>query len=120
MKKCVECGKILSFFEGYRHPTLGKENLLCFSCFNEVQQSVDQWRKFVLSNSFNPESSTSTLSLDWSFLFNKTIGFRKNLMRTEKKRDSYITQSKICGELDLRDLHYDNSDTLVQLGRRSV
>jgi hypothetical protein len=49
MKICEECGKKLGFFEGYRHLTLGKEFLLCSSCFDRVDESVTKWREFVLS-----------------------------------------------------------------------
>ena len=53
MKFCEECGKKLGFFEGYRHPTMGKEYLLCGGCFNVIDKSVEEWRKFVTANSFN-------------------------------------------------------------------
>ena len=45
MTECVECGKKLGFFEGYRHPTLGKEHLVCSTCFTTVSESVEQWQK---------------------------------------------------------------------------
>jgi len=56
MKFCEECGKKLSFFEGYRHPVMGKEYLLCSSCFNVIAKSVDEWRKFVKANSYNSDA----------------------------------------------------------------
>ncbi len=49
MKDCVECGKKLGIIEGYRHPTLGKEYLLCSTCFDTVTVSVDKWRAAVSS-----------------------------------------------------------------------
>ena len=49
MIKCQECGKNLGIFEGYRHPTLGKKHLVCSSCFNTVDESVERWRDFVLN-----------------------------------------------------------------------
>ena len=55
-RKCLECGKTLSLFEGYRHPTLGAHYLLCKVCFQKVEISVERWERFVLLNSFNPES----------------------------------------------------------------
>jgi len=65
MTNCEECGKKLEFFEGYRHPTLGKKHLLCNPCFNQVSESVKKWGEFVLSNSFIIESSNNGLKLDW-------------------------------------------------------
>ena len=55
-RKCVECGKTLSLIEGYRHPTLGAHHLVCKECFKKVENSVERWGRFVLWNSFNPES----------------------------------------------------------------
>jgi hypothetical protein len=53
MKFCEECGKKLGFFEGYRHPAMGKEYLLCSSCFDVIDKSVEEWCKFVTANSFD-------------------------------------------------------------------
>ena len=66
MKICEECGKKLGFFEGYRHLTLGKEFLLCSSCFDKVDESVAKWREFVLSYAefFNNVSVKN--SLQWN------------------------------------------------------
>jgi len=66
MKICEECGKRLSFFEGYRHLTLGKGFLLCSSCFDRVDESVAKWREFVLSYAefFNNVSVKN--SLQWN------------------------------------------------------
>ena len=47
MKFCEECGKKLGFFESYRHP------VICSSCFDIIDKSVEKWREFVISNSFN-------------------------------------------------------------------
>jgi len=60
MKECVECGKNLGIMEGYRHPTLGKDNLLCSNCFDIVFESVEKYREFVTPyiDFFNKESST--------------------------------------------------------------
>lgn len=56
MKECEECGKKLGVFHGYIHPTLGKDYLLCSECYDKVSESVDQWREFVNSNSFNNDT----------------------------------------------------------------
>jgi hypothetical protein len=60
MKECVECKNKLGITEGYRHPTLGKDYLLCSNCFYTVFQSVERWRQFILPYNvfFNKESST--------------------------------------------------------------
>jgi len=60
MKDCVECGKKLGIIEGYRHPTMGKEYLICNHCFDTVIASVDTWQEAVSSyvDFFHKESST--------------------------------------------------------------
>ena len=60
MKACVECGKNLGIMEGYRHPTMGKNNLLCSKCFHTVFESVEKYREFITPYIcfFNKESST--------------------------------------------------------------
>ncbi len=57
MIECEECGKKLGNFEGYRHPTMGKNYLLCSPCFDKVEESVSRWGAFVITNSFNNGSS---------------------------------------------------------------
>jgi hypothetical protein len=59
-RQCFECGKTLNILEGYRHPTLGREYLLCTDCFVKVEISVERWGRFILWNSFNPESPDPT------------------------------------------------------------
>jgi hypothetical protein len=60
MKECVECQKKLGIIEGYRHPTMGQDYLLCSSCFDTVFESVEKYREFVSPyiGFFNKESST--------------------------------------------------------------
>jgi hypothetical protein len=120
MIRCVECGKKLGSFEGYRHPTLGKKDLVCSPCYDKVQQSVEQWREFIQSNSFNPESTESTLNIFWSSLFNRIAGVQKQLNRTEQKKNSQIAQSKSHREKALNNLNYHSNETLVQLSRKMV
>jgi len=59
MKECIECGKNLGIIEGYRHPIMGKDNLLCSNCFDTVFDSVEKYREFVSPyiGFFNKESS---------------------------------------------------------------
>jgi hypothetical protein len=60
MKGCMECGKKLGVVEGYRHPTMGKNYLLCSSCFDTVFASVGRYQEFVSPyvDFFNKETST--------------------------------------------------------------
>ena len=53
MKECNECGKKLGILKGYHHPTLGKKYYLCNKCWDHVSDSVEKWKEFVISNSFN-------------------------------------------------------------------
>ena len=53
MKFCEDCSKKLGFFEGYRHPAMGKKYLLCGNCFDIIAKSVEEWRMFVTSNTFD-------------------------------------------------------------------
>jgi len=57
MKECEECGKKLGILKGYIHPTMGKKHHLCSPCYNQVSDSVEKWRNFVLSNSLNVKPS---------------------------------------------------------------
>ena len=61
MKECVECGKNLGIMEGYRHPILGKDNLLCSHCFDIVFESAEKYREFITPyiGFFNRKSSTT-------------------------------------------------------------
>ena len=47
MHECEECGKKLGFIEGYRHPVMGKNYLLCRNCFDTVSESVEKYQKFI-------------------------------------------------------------------------
>jgi len=55
-----ECEKNLGIMEGYRHPTMGKDYLLCSNCFDTVFESVEKYREFVSPyiGFFNKETST--------------------------------------------------------------
>jgi hypothetical protein len=46
--------------DGHRHPTMGKDNLLCSHCFDTVFESVAKYREFVSPyiGFFNRETST--------------------------------------------------------------
>jgi hypothetical protein len=66
MVKCEECNKKLSILQGYRHPALGKSFLVCGSCFNKVDKSMEKWKVFCLSNSFNAKSSKIDIWATWN------------------------------------------------------
>jgi hypothetical protein len=60
MKECIECGKKLGIIEGYRHPILGKNYLLCRNCFDIIFESTEKYQEFVSTyiGFFKNESST--------------------------------------------------------------
>jgi len=66
-RKCTECGKNLSLFAGYQHPTLGPHFLLCKECYEKIEKSVESWGRFVLWNSFNPEAPDPTFTDNYPF-----------------------------------------------------
>ena len=59
MKECMECGKKLGIIEGYCHPTMGKDYLLCSNCFDTVSASVEKYMEFISPyiGFFNKETS---------------------------------------------------------------
>ena len=119
MMFCEECKKKLGFFEGHYHPTLGKKSLVCGSCFVQVEESVVRWKNFVLSNSFNPELSTQTLSVNWNSLFNKFTGIKKQFIETKEKNSNQTLRKKSSSKVVLNQLNYHNNDTFVQLGGKN-
>ena len=48
MKKCYECGKELKFWQAYRHPVLGKKEVVCSKCFDVLTESLKKYRDFIL------------------------------------------------------------------------
>lgn len=110
MIRCNECGKKLGFFEGYRHPTMGKKFLLCSPCFDKIQQSIDDWRDFILLNSFNSKSNVRKFNTDWKFHVNQVIRFGR--VFTIMKNNYHYTQNEIQSKKNLNHLHYKNSDNM--------
>ena len=45
MGNCSECGKKLRFWDGYRHPILGKKYLLCSNCYDLIDKSLEFYNK---------------------------------------------------------------------------
>jgi hypothetical protein len=59
-KRCMNCGKKLTLFNEFYHPTLGTDALLCGECFESVWDSEVRWGRFVIWNSFNPDAPDPT------------------------------------------------------------
>jgi hypothetical protein len=70
---CFECNKKLGFFEGYRHPILGKKDLLCSACFDIESEIVKKIADDIRINSTvkYPEK------LDWSINWNESQILKK-------------------------------------------
>jgi hypothetical protein len=66
MGKCVECGTNLSFLKGFCHPTLGKKNYVCSSCFDTISNSVEKYREFISPyvGFFNIKTSNKRLNIN--------------------------------------------------------
>jgi len=90
MKKCEECGQELKFYEGYRHPTLGKDFLLCSHCFDIVDESVAKWREFVYPYVFFFKNGHS--KIDSQSNKGKIIS---NYIQIKKKFDKVLIGTKI-------------------------
>lgn len=86
MRKCMECGKNLGIFEGYRHPTMGKDYLLCGNCFDTISISVDKWSNFIVPyvEFFNKESSK----------IDDIQNIRKFITKNVKNKLNYILLNK--------------------------
>jgi len=80
MTECEECGKKLGIFEGYQHPTMGKKNFLCSSCFEQVSESISRWGRFVMANSFNNQPTKMNLSTKWKNIV-PTFASRRNMIK---------------------------------------
>ena len=66
MVKCEECDKKLGILQGYHHPALGTSFLVCGTCFDKVNESMEKWKMFCLSDSFNAESSKIDIRVAWA------------------------------------------------------
>jgi hypothetical protein len=79
----MECGKKLGIIKGYRHPTMGKDYLLCSKCFDTVSASVEKWSKFISPyvGFFNKKSSTINYIEKIKENFTKSIKRMQNRAR---------------------------------------
>jgi len=77
---CFNCGKKLTLFEEYYHPTLGRNALLCSECFEKVWDSETRWGRFVIWNSFNPDAPDPTYIDTYPFPKKNKILRRKKVL----------------------------------------
>jgi len=77
MVECEECGMKLGILHGYCHPVLGKKYLVCGKCFNNVDESMEKWREFCLSNSFNAVSSKIDIQEAWNKRISNDLQLQK-------------------------------------------
>jgi len=82
MVECKECGKTLGIFEGYQHPTMGKNHSLCGHCFDNVNESVNKWRDFILNNSFNNNILKNNIKMNWKNII-PSINQRRNIIKNK-------------------------------------
>jgi len=64
MTFCEECREKIGIFKRYNHPVFGKKSIVCGDCFTRIDEILTLWREFVLSNSFNEESSELKFNLE--------------------------------------------------------
>ena len=93
MTECEECGKKLGIFEGYQHPTMGKKNFLCSPCYEQVSESVSEWTKFVMANSFNNEQSRMYLSKKWKEIA-PTFPSRRSMIKNVSAETNILMKPK--------------------------
>ena len=80
MKKCYECGKELKFWEGYYHPVLGKKELVCSSCFDIVDESIENYHNFILSEFKQDEQERNVVNSNIKLrFFNWWDNFKKSM-----------------------------------------
>ena len=65
MTDCEECDKKIDIMDGYRHPALGDRFLVCGKCFDKIDDAMERWYTFSLSDSFNRESSKVDIRDAW-------------------------------------------------------
>jgi hypothetical protein len=80
MKRCEECGKKLRLIEGYRHPILGKNFLICSNCFDVEYESKKKWRE---------------AHLPYVGFFENDSSNNKYLLNLRKKSTSFIRLTSI-------------------------
>jgi len=69
MKLCIECGKKIGILNCYNHPVKGKKHTICGDCFTRIDSFLTLWREYVLSDSFNKDSSDFKFNFEWEKKF---------------------------------------------------
>ena len=77
MTDCEECKNKLGILEGYYHPALRKKILVCKECFGKVDESMQRWSKFCLSDSFNAESHKIDIEDAWNNSISNDLPLQK-------------------------------------------
>lgn len=78
-KVCANCGKKLTLFQEYLHPTLGKNAVLCSDCYEKAWRSMVQWERFIAWSSFNPETPDPSYINNFPYIpKDKTIRKKKS------------------------------------------
>ena len=93
MKECEECGKKLGIFEGYRHPTMGKNHSLCSPCYDQVNESVARWKNFVIANTFNNNASKEYLTMKWKSMA-PSFSQRRNIVKDVSAETNILMRHK--------------------------
>ncbi len=90
MVYCKDCGRKLKALEAYKHPTMGKKHHLCSKCYDNVSSSVENWKRFVVSNSFTNQDSIYSFSVDWKDLYQRITTLKKRkVVKNEKSLKGY-------------------------------
>jgi len=94
MKECMECGKKLGIIEGYCHPTMGKDYLLCSNCFDTVSASVEKYMEFISPyiGFFNKETS----------IVEDIQKIEENIKKMQKQSQSGVIALLLCQYLSQR------------------
>jgi len=50
MKKCKKCDLQIGIFQGYQHPILGKKQIVCRNCYNQIESLAGKWQEYVFAN----------------------------------------------------------------------
>ncbi len=68
MVKCVECGRKVKAFRSYRHPTKGRQYIVCRDCYDYVNESVNKWKEVVMPYTEYFKKTTSNKSTSYKFV----------------------------------------------------
>ena len=49
-RKCAECNKHMSWFEGHHHPMLGSKVIVCSNCYDKLSKVMSEYCKTITKN----------------------------------------------------------------------